>query len=344
MPSVSERRPFPVVVPALLLLGLFAAWLVWGSLSTQGPPPPPPPGMVLIPGGRFEMGSDDPGVGDAPLHEVTVSPFYMDATEVTNDQFAAFVKSTGYVTLAERKVDPTQVPGLDPAAVDPQALEPFSSVFVAPPEAVELNDVRRWWRAVKGANWRRPAGVDSSIEGRGSHPVVHVAWEDATAYAAWAGKRLPTEAEWEFAARGGLSRKPYAWGDELKPGGRWKANIWQGRFPSENTREDGHYGTAPAASFDPNGYGLYDMAGNVWEWCSDWYRPDAYRDGPSRDPRGPATSLDPQEPGIPKRVQRGGSYLCSELYCVRYRMGTRGKGEAGSPTGHVGFRCVRDLP
>ncbi len=338
------RRPLPVVLPATALLLLLLGWIAWESFRSTAAPPPPPPGMAYIPGGVFEMGSSDPSFPDAPLHRVRVSPFFMDVTEVTNAQFAAFVQATGYVTLAERKVDPAQVPGLDPKDVRPEDLDPFSTVFAPPREAVPLNDVRGWWRAVKGANWRRPEGGDSTIEQRGNHPVVHVAYEDAEAYATWAGKRLPTEAEWEFAARGGLAGKTYVWGDELRPEGRWKANIWQGKFPNENTREDGHVGTAPVGSFGPNGYGLLDMAGNVWEWCADWYRHDYFVDSPGRDPRGPRDSLDPQEPGIPKRVQRGGSYLCSDLYCVRYKVGSRGKGEPGSPTGHVGFRCAKDLP
>ncbi len=338
------RRPLPLVLPATLLFLLILGWIVWNSLGSSGPPPAPPAGMAYIPGGSFEMGTADPAFPDAPLHPVRITSFFMDVTEVTNDQFAEFVKATGYVTLAERKVDPAQVPGLDPKDVRPEDLEPFSTVFVAPREAVPLNDVRGWWRAVKGASWRRPEGGSSTIEQRGKHPVVHVAYEDAAAYASWAGKRLPTEAEWEYAARGGLAGKTYAWGDELRPEGRWKANIWQGNFPNENTREDGHYGTAPVGSFAPNGYGLHDMAGNVWEWCADWYRDDYFARSPGRDPRGPSDSLDPQEPGIPKRVQRGGSYLCSDLYCIRYKVGSRGKGEPGSPTGHVGFRCAKDLP
>jgi formylglycine-generating enzyme len=343
-PASAVRRGgvLPLALPATGILLVFLAWLAWGAFRASSPPPPAPAGMTLIPGGTFEMGTDEPSFPDAPRHGVTVSPFYLDTTEVTNDQFALFVKATGYVTLAEKKVDPLQVPGLDPAKLRPEDLEPFSTVFVAPREAVPLNDVRLWWRAVRGADWRHPEGADSSIAGRGDHPVVHVAYEDATAYAAWAGKRLPTEAEWEFAARGGLDRKVYAWGDDLRPNGRWMANIWQGRFPNENLRDDGHYGTAPVGSFPPNGYGLRDIAGNVWEWCSDWYRADYFAASPSRNPKGPDTSLDPDEPGIPKRVQRGGSYLCSDLYCLRYKVGTRGKGE--SPTGNVGFRCARDVP
>jgi sulfatase modifying factor 1 len=235
------------------------------------------------------------------------------------------------------------LPGVDRSKLKVEDVEPFSTVFTPTPTDVELNDPLQWWRRSRAADWRHPEGEGSSIEGREKHPVVHVAYEDAEAYAKWAGKRLPTEAEWEFAARGGLEKKPYAWGDDLKPGGRWMANIWQGRFPRENTKEDGYYTTAPVGTFPPNGYGLYDMAGNVWEWCADWYRDDYYKTAPSKDPKGPETSHDPAEPGTPKRAQRGGSFLCSDLYCVRYRVGTRGKGEPGSPTSHVGFRCAKDL-
>lgn len=283
--------------PVVGLLLVVLAWLAWGSLRTSTPPPPAPEGMVLIPGGRFEMGSDDPRFPDAPLHVVTVSPFYLDATEVTNEQFAAFVKATGYVTVAERPYEP---PGVDRAALRLEDVEPFSTVFTPPRDPVELDDARNWWQRKRKASWRSPEGDDSTIEGRERHPVVHVAWQDAEAYAAWAGKRLPTEAEWEFAARGGLAKKPYAWGDEKTPGGRWMANIWQGDFPSQNSREDGHYRTAPVGSFAPNGFGLRDMSGNVWEWCSDWYAESYYAASPMVDPRGPTTGT--------HRALRGGSY------------------------------------
>jgi sulfatase modifying factor 1 len=298
--------------------------------------------MVWIPGGEFWMGCEDPAMPDArPLHRVRVASFWMDKTEVTNAQFARFVHATGYVTVAERKPDPRDFPG-----APLENLVPGSLVFTPPGGSVPLKSLYAWWRFVPGASWRHPEGPGSDLKGREKHPVVHVAWEDAVAYARWAGKRLPTEAEWEFAARGGLDRKRYCWGDTLKPGGKWQANIWEGHFPDRNTAEDGFRGTAPVASFPANGYGLYDMAGNVWEWCADWYRPDAYSrllatNGVASNPQGPADSFDPAEPGIPKRVQRGGSFLCCDQYCSRYIAGARGKGAVDSGTSHVGFRCVR---
>jgi formylglycine-generating enzyme required for sulfatase activity len=205
----------------------------------------------------------------------------------------------------------------------------------------------RWWRYVPGANWRQPEGPGSSVADRMDHPVVHIAYDDALAYAAWAGKRLPTEAEWEFAARGGLQGKEFVWGDDFRPRGRFRANTFQGRFPDGNSTEDGYRATAPVRAFAANGYGLYGVAGNVWEWVSDWYRPDYYAELARRgtlsvDPRGPSTALDPDEPGVPKRVQKGGSFLCSDDYCARYRPGARGKGEPGSSANHIGFRLVRD--
>jgi formylglycine-generating enzyme required for sulfatase activity len=211
---------------------------------------------------------------------------------------------------------------------------------------VSLDDYFQWWRYQKGANWRHPEGPGSDLTGKESYPVVHVAYGDAAAYAQWAGKRLPTEAEWEFAARGGLTGKTYAWGDELKPGGRWMANIYEGRFPVQDDGEDGFAGIAPVAQFPPNGYGLYDVAGNVWEWVSDWYRPDTFAQlaaagGVARNPRGPAAPYDPAEPSEKKRVHRGGSFLCTDQYCTRYMVGTRGKGEISTGSNHLGFRCVR---
>ncbi len=318
------------------------------------PPGEAPPGMVWIPGGEFSMGTEDPtdmvcGGPDAmpdarPIHRVAVAGFWMDTTEVTNEQFARFADATGYITVAERPPRQEDFPD-----APPENLVPGSVVFKPTPGPVPLTDHLQWWEYARGASWRHPQGPGSDLKGREKHPVVHVAYEDAEAYARWAGKRLPTEAEWEFAARGGLSGQPYSWGAELKPGGKWMANIYQGRFPMDDLAEDGFAGPAPVAKFPPNPFGLHDMAGNVWEWCSDWYRPDYYRalaaaGGLARNPTGPADSLDPMEPGVPKRVQRGGSFLCTDIYCTRYMVGSRGKGELSTGSNHLGFRCVKPGP
>ncbi|HTI73110.1 MAG TPA: formylglycine-generating enzyme family protein [Candidatus Limnocylindria bacterium] len=324
------------------------------SKSTANPKASPAeklPGMVWIPGGEFSMGTEDPtemvcggpdSMPDArPVHSVYVDGFWMDATEVSNEAFQRFVEATGYRTVAEQQPRQEDFP-----EAPPENLAPGSIVFTPPPSPVPLNNHLAWWEYVKGANWRQPAGPGSNLVGREKYPVVHVAYADAAAYAAWAGKRLPTEAEWEFAARGGLDRQPYVWGVELKPGGRWMANIYQGHFPVQDTGDDGFAGLAPVAQFPPNGFGLYDLAGNVWEWCEDWYRPDYYRTlrdagGAPRNPHGPETSFDPAEPGAAKRVQRGGSFLCTDQYCTRYRVGSRGKGEVSTGSNHLGFRCVK---
>jgi formylglycine-generating enzyme required for sulfatase activity len=313
-----------------------------------------PAGMAYIPGGEFSMGSLDPTdmvcggdqpMDDArPLHRVYVDPFFMDATEVTNAEFDSFVQATGYVTVAERKPTHEEFPDAPPGN-----LVAGSVVFSPPPRPVPLDDHYQWWSYVPGADWRHPTGPASNLKGHEKDPVVHIAYEDAAAYAKWAGKRLPTEAEFEFAARGGLTGKPYAWGDELKPDGKWPANIYQGKFPVKggDAGEDGFKGIAPVAQYRPNGYGLFDVGGNVWEWTSDWYRADYYstlaeQGGVARNPQGPSSSLDPSEPGQPKRVQRGGSFLCTDEYCTRYMVGTRGKGEVRSASNHLGFRCVKD--
>lgn len=310
-----------------------------------------PSGMAWVPGGTFSMGSEDPqgmagggheSMGDArPIHRVYVDGFWMDKTDVTNAEFARFIKATGYITVAERKPRSEDFPG-----VPADKLVPGSIVFRPPVHAVSLDDPSQWWQYVPGANWRHPEGPASSIRGRENFPVVQVAYEDAVAYARWAHKRLPTEAEWEFAARGGLTGKAYVWGDTLKPNGRWMANIHEGRFPEHDTGEDGYAGIAPVAKYPANGFGLYDMAGNVWQWVNDWYRPDYYAQlaarGVARNPQGPANSFDPGEPGVAKHVQRGGSFLCTSQYCSRYMVGTRGKGETSSASNHIGFRCVRN--
>jgi formylglycine-generating enzyme len=311
------------------------SWLLLASI-TAGAADPLPDGMVWVPGGTFAMGTDRGQADARPVHQVTVSGFWMDATEVTNAAYARFVAATGYVTVAERPPKAADIP-----AADASLLVPGSLVFMPTDRQVALDDAGQWWRFVPGADWRHPRGPASGIAGCDAHPAVHIAWTDAAAYAAWAGKRLPTEAEWEFAARGGLAAARYAWGDEQTPGGRWVANIWQGMFPKRDDAVDGFAGTAPVASFPPNAFGLYDLSGNVWEWCSDWYRPDAYALSTPIDPQGPAESLDPDEPGVPKRVQRGGSFLCSDVYCVGYLPSTRMKCSPDTGLCHAGFRCVR---
>jgi formylglycine-generating enzyme required for sulfatase activity len=310
-----------------------------------------PDGMVWIPGGEFSMGAQDPpDMNDAvgmqatrdsrPIHRVYVDGFWMDKTEVTNAQFAAFVKATGYVTVAERTPRAEDFPG-----APPENLVAGSVVFSPPDHPVPLNNHFQWWSYIKGANWRHPLGPGSSITGKDMLPVVHVAYEDAVAYSTWAGRRLPSEAEWEFAARGGLTGQVFPWGNDFRREGQWMANSHQGHFPDHDTGEDHHVGVAPVAQFTPNGYGLYDVGGNVWEWVTDWYRPDYYSQlaaaaGIARNPHGPDSSFDPEEPGVRKRVMRGGSFLCTDQYCSRYMVGTRGKGDIDTGTNHLGFRTV----
>jgi formylglycine-generating enzyme len=303
---------------------------------------PAPEGMVWIPGGEFSMGSEAPEMQDArPFHRVRVDGFWMDQTEVTNEEFARFVKATGYVTVAERKPDAKDFPG-----APPENLVAGSVVFTPPDKRVALDNHFSWWAYVPDADWRHPNGPESNLDGKEKHPVVHIAFEDAEAYAKWAGKRLPTEAEFEFAARGASDRKRFPWGDEFKPGDKFQANSFQGRFPDTNTGEDGFIGSAPVGSFAANGFGLFDMAGNVWEWTTDWYRADYYKTlaathSVARNPQGPTDSFDPSEPGVAKRVHKGGSFLCTDEYCARYMPGGRGKGEPNTGTNHLGFRCVR---
>ncbi len=320
--------------------------------NTQPPPSHAPKGMVWIPGGEFSMGAQDPPGMDMvgmkattdsrPIHRVYVDSFFMDKTDVTNAQFAEFVKATGYVTIAEKTPSPEDYPG-----APPENLYAGSVVFSPPAHAVSLDNHFQWWGYVKGANWRHPTGPKSSIKGKENYPVVQVAFPDAEAYATWAHKRLPTEAEWEFAARGGLAGKPFVWGEKFKPNGKWMANTYQGHFPDKDTGTDGFVGLSPVTQFAPNGYGLYDMAGNVWQWTTDWYRPDYYNQlaqagGVARNPKGPDSPFDPAEPNEKKKVHRGGSFLCTDQYCSRYMVGTRGKGEITTGTNHLGFRCVSD--
>ncbi len=304
-----------------------------------------PPGMVWIPGGEFTMGSsaEIARPDEKPTHRVRVDGFWIDTTEVTNKQFREFVEATGYVTTAEKAPDLREImaqlpPGTPPPSAD--MLVPGSIVFVSPSVPGEM-----WWEWRKGVSWQHPEGPGSSIAEKDEYPVVHVSWFDAVAYAQWAGKRLPTEAEWEFAARGGLEGQPYIWGDASPYEGKPRANIWQGEFPRHNTGVDGYVATSPVRSYAPNSYGLYDMAGNVWEWVEDWYRPDTYvhRAGVAVtvNPQGPDSSYDPREPTIPKRVQRGGSYLCDANYCASYRPSARMKASPDTSLAHTGFRCVR---
>jgi sulfatase modifying factor 1 len=299
-------------------------------------------GMCFVPAATFRMGSDHHYPEEAPAHVVAVDGFWMDRYAVTNRDFERFVRATGYVTLAERPVDPALYPG-----AQPELLVPSSVVFVQPAGPVDLRNAYNWWRYVAGADWRHPRGPRSSLQGLWDHPVVHVAFEDAAAYAQWIGKELPTEAEWELAARGGLDGAEFVWGDELAPNGEPRANTWQGDFPWQNTQDDGYEWTAPVGSFPPNGYGLHEMAGNVWEWTTDWYRSnhegaESACCAPS-NPRGGKLedSFDPREPiKIPRKVMKGGSYLCAPNYCRRYRPAARMAQPIDTATCHLGFRCI----
>ena len=301
-------------------------------------------GMVWIPGATFAMGSDLHYPEEAPARKVTVDGFWIDAGPVTNREFGRFVRKTGHVTLAEQAPDPADYPG-----ARPELLLPFSTVFVPPPQRVSLSDPYRWWQPVPGADWRHPAGPTSSVRNKPDHPVVHVAWADVAAYAAWAGKQIATEAEWELAARGGLDEAEFAWGDELTPEGQWMANTWQGEFPVQNTGDDGYEGTSPVGAFPANGYGLHDMIGNVWEWTSDWYATAASNAEAATAHAccGPEVasererSIDPRDPArIYRKVMKGGSHLCAPNYCRRYRPAARMAQPVDTSTSHLGFRCV----
>jgi formylglycine-generating enzyme required for sulfatase activity len=304
-----------------------------------------PPDVVWIPGGTFRMGSEDFYPEERPVHEVGVDGFWMDRCTVTNDQFASFVSDTGYLTVAERPLDPKDYPG---APID--NLVPGALLFHKTAGAVDLDNYANWWAWAPGTSWRHPLGPGSPLVGLERHPVVHVAYEDAEAYAHWAGKELPTEAEWEFAARGGLDGQKFTWGDEHFPGGRAMANSWQGEFPWQNLLLDGYEGTSPVGSFPPNGYGLSDMAGNVWEWTSDWFVPRRADEvvkpccGPATNPRiaSPDKSYDPAQPQfrIPRKVVKGGSHLCAPNYCLRYRPAARQPQMVDTGMSHIGFRCI----
>jgi formylglycine-generating enzyme required for sulfatase activity len=304
--------------------------------------------MTWIPGGTFLMGSEDFYPEERPVHHVTVDGFWMDQYAVTNIEFRRFVKETGYVTVAERPLNPADYPD-----ADPNLLVPGSLVFRRTRGPVNLNDYRNWWEYVPGASWNHPEGPGSNLNGRDRHPVVQVAYEDAEAYAAWAGKSLATEAEWEFAARGGLEGKAFVWGDDFAPKGKMLANTWQGEFPWQNLEIDGYVGTSPVGTFPPNGYGLFDMAGNVWEWTCDYFTP-RHTDEPEKacctphNPRvvSPDQSYNLSQPGahIPRRVVKGGSHLCAPNYCLRYRPAARQGESVETSTAHIGFRCIVRVP
>jgi sulfatase modifying factor 1 len=352
-PATPPARRLPWKWLALLLLAAGVGYGLTIFLSGDGPPGPAPEGMVWVPRGKFSMGTDErhQHFFDAhPVHEVSVDGFWMDETEVTNAQFAKFVEATGYVTIAEQKPTKEQVVATlrDKTKVPAEEdLVPGALVFAPDPNLPQKPGPNRWaW--VPGACWTHPEGPGSDIKDRMNHPVVHICWKDADAYCNWAGKRLPTEAEWERAARGGLDGKKYVWGDDPPgEGGKWRCNIWQGEFPWTNTLADGHLRTAPVKSYPPNAYGLYDMSGNVWEWCADWYHPDYYKTSPAENPKGPQSSYDPRvpetdDPYMPKRVQRGGSFLCNDGFCSRYKPYGRGEGDVDTGTSHIGFRCVKE--
>jgi formylglycine-generating enzyme len=344
-----------VVIAALAAGGMFLGFRGRQATPDEGVLHTPeagsggPPGMAWVPGGEFTMGTDELASYpvERPGHSVRVSGFWMDATEVTNAQFREFVESTGYITTAERKpVWEDLKKQLPPGTPKPpeSMLVPASIVFTPPARAVSLQDHRAWLTWTPGASWLHPEGSSSSIKDREDHPVVHVSWDDAVAYAKWAGKRLPTEAEWEWAARGGLERKRYAWGDELRPDGKWLANIWQGQFPHAGKKEDGFARTAPVKSYPPNVYGLHDAIGNVGEWCADWYRVDTHAlragKGVATDPAGPERSFDPADRYTPKRVLKGGSFTSGKSYSAYHRPSARRGMAPDTGRSDIGFRCV----
>ncbi len=341
------------MIRSITLLIIIAS--LWGcnnrpSGQEQAAETATPPGMVRIPSGTLHMGGDNAQAApdEFPKHQVQIDGFWMDETEVTNRQFMEFVEATGYVTIAERPVVWEEMAKTLPAGTPKppdSLLQPGALVFKATAQPVSLDDVSQWWHWTTGANWRQPEGPGSNIENRMDHPVVQVAWEDAVAYCQWAQKRLPTEAEWEWAARGGLKDMVYPWGNEDVNQGTPKANFWQGLFPYQNDLKDGFYYSAPVKSYPPNGYGLYDMAGNVWEWCSDWYHYNFYagKQAQAGNTQGPKTSFDPQQPYSAQRTTRGGSFLCNDDYCSGYRNARRMKSSPDTGLSHTGFRCVRDL-
>ncbi len=360
-----KRKFWPLLLSSHVLV--FLVWINFPELvlsQTLLDKPTPPEGMVLISGGIFTMGSNAEYsfVNERPAHRVRLSDFMIDKFAVTNRDFAKFVEATNYKTVAERELDweaiKQQVPPGTPKPPESEFV-PGSVVFRPTREAVPLSDLSQWWHWTVGANWRHPEGPESNIEDRWDHPVVHIAFEDAEAYAKWIGKRIPTEAEWEFAARGGLDQSRYAWGDEERPGGKFQVNRWDGKFPYTNTKQDGFIGTSPVGKFPANGYGLFDMGGNVWNWCSDIYAADTFakragdpqfctnpRDLPPRAGQDPIPG-DPSPPTVPgalRRVIKGGSFLCHPDYCESYRPAARRGVPPDTGTSHIGFRCVQDVP
>lgn len=350
-PPVRSPRARLLGTLSLLVLALAAFGLTYGMVKWSERPPKGPDGMVWVPGGEFTMGTQS-AIGwndEKPAHPVRVDGFWMDETDVTNAQFRAFVDATGYFTTAEKPVDADEILKQSPPGTPkppPEKLVPGALVF-QPTSGPLANprDISQWWHWTPGANWQHPEGPESSIAERENHPVAHVSWYDAMAYAKWAGKRLPTEAEWEFAARGGLDQKEYVWGDEQFSEDHPQCNCWQGDFPYNNTARDGYVRTSPVKTFAPNGYGLYDMAGNVWQWCGDWYDAGLYArragKGVASNPIGPERSFDPNQPYSPLRSQRGGSFLCHPSYCWRYRPSARHGCSPDTGMSHVGFRCVK---
>ena len=343
MNKIDNIFQFFLVFVLLILIGCDS------SKKSQNTKPLVKDGMVFIKGGEFMMGGDgeQSNQDELPKHKVVVSSFWMDETEVTNDQFKRFVDETGYVTTAEKSIDWEDIKKVVPPGTPKphdSLLAPSSLVFFEM-KTENLSDFTQWWKLKRNANWRQPFGENSSIDGKGNHPVVHISWDDALAYCEWAGKRLPTEAEFEYASRGGLENTLYSWGNEPVDLGNLKANVWEGKFPTNNKIKDEYYYTAPVKSFKPNKYGLYDIAGNVWEWCFDWYHYNYYEmveNQVSYNPQGPTNSFDPMEPYSPKKVIRGGSFLCNDSYCSGFRNSMRMKSTADSSSLHTGFRTVMD--
>ncbi len=307
--------------------------------------------MVLVQGGSFSMGGDNDQADkdEFPKHKVKIHSFFMDVTPVTNADFKKFIEKTNYITTAEKKPDWEEIKKTLPPGTpkpDEEFLVPASLIFKPSDKPVKLSEYQSWWEWKPGASWKHPEGPESNILGKENQPVIHVSWFDATAYCKSLGKRLPTEAEWEYAARGGLKNKIYPWGDEHINAGKVKANSWEGKFPYLNTHLDGYEGIAPVGQYAPNGYGLYDMAGNVWQWTNDWYHSEYYSvfgKQTADNPKGPTKSFDPEDLFTPKRTIRGGSFLCSDSYCSGYRVARRMKSSPDTSLGHTGFRCVKEI-